>query len=230
MKKIITLLLIILNSTFCVAQNNERRVALIMGNSNYSVMGRLENAQNDATDMTASLQRLGFDVIYGTNLSKKEMTEKIRLFDEKLKAGDPEKTIGLFYYAGHGLEVDGNNYLVPIDAQMEYQEDARDEGIALDRITRRMNYTKNRLNIVILDACRDNPLPKLNRDMAEGGRGEITDVASGMFIAYGTSPGQKALDSIANGRNGVFTKQILNNIEVQGLTLEQVFKKARAGV
>lgn len=230
MIKIITSIILSVVVSIGMAQNDERRVALIIGNSNYSVMGVLENAENDAVDMTSSLHRLGFDVVYGTNLSKKEMTEKIREFDEKLKAGDPEKTIGLFYYAGHGLEVDGNNYLVPVDAQMEYQEDARDEGVALNRITRRMNYTKNRLNIVILDACRDNPLPKLDRNISGGGWGELTDVASGMFIAYGTSPGQRALDSIGSSRNGVFTKQILDNIEKQGLTLEQVFKKTRAGV
>ena len=207
--------LIVLNLivSISMAQTDERRVALIIGNSNYSIMGALENAENDAVDMTASLHRLGFDVVYGSNLSKKEMTEKIREFDEKLKAGNPDNTIGLFYYAGHGLEVDGNNYLVPIDAQMEYQEDARDEGVALNRITRRMNYTKNRLNIVILDACRDNPLPKLDRNISGGGWGELTDVASGMFIAYGTSPGQRALDSIGSSRNGVYTKQILDNIE-----------------
>ncbi len=213
-----------------LANSDERRIALVIGNSSYSVMGALENAENDAVDMTASLLRLGFDVVYGVNLSKKQMTEKVREFDQKLKSGDPENTIGLFYYAGHGLEVDGNNYLVPIDAEMEFQEDARDEGVALNRITRRMNYAKNQLNIVILDACRDNPLPKLDRNLSAGGWGELNDIASGMFIAYGTSPGQKALDSIGSGRNGVFTKYILENIEKQGLTLEQVFKKTRAGV
>ena len=229
MKKLMLIFFTLMGS-YSVAQNKERRVALIIGNSEYSIMGVLENAQNDAVDMTSSLHRLGFDVVYGVNLSKKQMTEKIREFDEKLKAGDPNNTIGLFYYAGHGLEVDGNNYLVPVDAQMEYQEDARDEGVALNRITRRMNYTKNRLNIVILDACRNNPLPKLDRNMSGGGWGELTDVASGMFIAYGTSPGQKALDSIGSSRNGVFTKYILENIEKPGLTLEQVFKSTRAGV
>ena len=230
MIKIITSIILSVVVSIGMAQNDERRVALIIGNSNYSVMGALKNAENDAVDMASSLHRLGFDVVYGTNLTKKGMSEKIRQFDGKLKAGKPENTIGLFYYAGHGLEVDGNNFLVPVDAQMEYQEDARDEGVALNRITRRMNYTKNRLNIVILDACRNNPLPKLDRNMSGGGWGELTDVASGMFIAYGTSPGQKALDSIGSGRNGVFTKQILDNIETQGLTLEQVFKKTRAGV
>ncbi len=229
MKNTTILILTILMISQCVSAE-ERRVALIIGNSNYSVMGVLENAQNDAVDMTSSLHRLGFDVVYGANLTKKQMSEKIRIFDEKLKAGDPKDTIGLFYYAGHGLEVDGTNYLVPVDAEMDYQEDARDEGVALNRITRRMNYTKNRLNIVILDACRNNPLPKMNRALSKGGWGAITDVASGMFIAYGTSPGQKALDSNGTGRNGVYTKQILDNIETKGLTLEQVFKKTRAGV
>lgn len=213
-----------------LATTDERRVALIIGNSEYSTMGALTNAKNDATDMTKALQDLGFDVVSGTDLSKKQMREKIRLFDEALKKGDADKTIGLFYYAGHGLEVDGDNYLVPIDADMQYQEDARDEGISLNLITSRMKYTKNRMNIVILDACRNNPFPKRDRAISSGGWGAIGNLASGMFIAYGTSPGRKAADSDGVGRNGLFTKHILENIKQPGKTLEQVFKSTRAGV
>lgn len=214
----------------CFATTDERRVALIIGNSSYSTMGTLSNATNDATDMAKALQELGFEVISGTDLSKKQMREKIQLFDTSLKKGEKDNTIGLFYYAGHGLEVDGANYLVPIDADMQYQEDARDEGIPLNRITSRMKYTKNRMNIVILDACRNNPFPKRDRALSSGGWGALGDLASGMFIAYGTSPGRKAADSDGNGRNGLFTKHILENIKQPGKTLEQVFKSTRAGV
>ena len=213
-----------------LATTTERRVALIIGNSNYSTMGVLNNATNDATDMAMALNDLGFEVISGTDLSKKQMREKIKLFDDSLKQGEKDKTIGLFYYAGHGLEVDGANYLVPVDADMQYQEDARDEGISLNLITSRMKYTKNRMNIVILDACRNNPFPKKDRAISSGGWGAISNLASGMFIAYGTSPGRKAADSDGTGRNGLFTKHILENIKKPGKTLEQVFKATRAGV
>ena len=208
--------------------NVERRIALVIGNSAYSPnMGSLPNPVNDAQDMSQVLQELGFEVISGINLNKKEMSEKVRLFDQRLQDGDKDNTIGLFYYAGHGLEVEGSNYLVPVDAVMDYQEDARDEGVPLNRITSRMNYANNRMNIVILDACRNNPLPKRNRSAA-GGWGAFNDVASGMFIAYGTSPGRKAADG--TGRNGLFTKHILKNIKAEGKTLEQVFKYTRSGV
>ncbi len=206
----------------------ERRIALIIGNSTYSSsMGSLSNPVNDANDMSATLTSLGFEVISGINLTKKQMSAKVRLFDDKLSAGDKEETIGLFYYAGHGLEVEGSNYLVPVDAEMDYQEDARDEGVPLNKITSRMKYARNRMNIVILDACRNNPLPKRDRS-ATGGWGAFNDVASGMFIAYGTSPGRKAADG--TGRNGLFTKHILQNIKTKGKTLEQVFKLTRSGV
>jgi len=214
----------------CYATVEERRVALIIGNSQYSTMGVLSNAKNDAVDMSNALKKLGFEVISGTDLSKKQMREKIQLFDESLKRGDKDNTIGLFYYAGHGLEVDGANYLVPVDADMQYQEDALDEGISLNIITSRMKYTKNRMNIVVLDACRNNPFPKRDRALSSGGWGAISNLASGMFIAYGTSPGRKAADSDGNGRNGLFTKHILENIKKPGKTLEQVFKSTRAGV
>lgn len=229
MLKTIFFILISIGS-HCFASSDERRVALIIGNSQYSTMGTLSNATNDATDMAEALRGLEFEVISGTNLSKKQMREKIHLFDESLKKGTAENTIGLFYYAGHGLEVDGNNYLVPIDADMEYQEDARDEGVSLNLITSRMKYTKNRMNIVILDACRNNPFPKRDRAISSGGWGAMSNLASGMFIAYGTSPGRKAADSDGFGRNGLFTKHILNNIKKPGKTLEQVFKSTRAGV
>ena len=208
--------------------NTERRIALVIGNSSYNPnMGSLPNPVNDAQDMSQVLRELGFEVISGINLNKKEMSEKVRLFDQRLQEGDKDSTIGLFYYAGHGLEVEGSNYLVPVDAVMDYQEDARDEGVPLNRITSRMNYANNRMNIVILDACRNNPLPKRNRSAA-GGWGAFNDVASGMFIAYGTSPGRKAADG--TGRNGLFTKHILKNIKAEGKTLEQVFKYTRSGV
>jgi len=223
------LILMLLMTQFNVIAT-ENRIALVLGNSNYSTMGELRNASNDATDMAQVLMELGFDVISGINLTKKQMSDKIRKFDAKLKQGNKNDTIGLFYYAGHGLEVEGKNYLVPVDADMEYQEDASDEGIPLNRIIKRMNYSKNRMNIVILDACRNNPLPKRDRAMGGGGWGGINDVATGMFIAYGTSPGRRAADSDGIGRNGLFTKHILDNIRAKDKTLEQMFKSTRVGV
>ncbi len=210
------------------------RVALVIGNSNYQNMGVLRNAQNDAQDMADTLRTLGFDVILGKNLSKIQMRNKIREFDAKINQSKDKNTVGLFYYAGHGLEVEGKNYLVAVDAMMEYQEDAMDEGIALNRIIQRMNYSKNPINIVILDACRNNPLGTRTRSagMNQNSWGAINNAAQGLFIAYGTAPGRRALDANADGsgRNGLFTKHLLKNIKAKGKTLEQVFKAVRLGV
>ncbi|MEZ5471339.1 MAG: caspase family protein [Marinicella sp.] len=212
----------------CTTLCAENRVALVIGNSNYStIMGKLPNPTNDAMDMTSALQELGFDVIQGIDVNKRRMTELVREFDGKLSSGDQSQNVGLFYYAGHGMEIDGSNYLIPVDANMDYQEDAQYEGISLNKIISRMKYTGNRLNMVVLDACRDNPLPKKSRSAA-GGWKAYDEVAKGMFIAYGTSPGRKASDG--DGRNGLFTKHLLKNIKQKGKTLEQVFKYTREGV
>ncbi|MBL4661910.1 MAG: SUMF1/EgtB/PvdO family nonheme iron enzyme [Alcanivoracaceae bacterium] len=210
-------------------QASETRIALVIGNGNYSDMSTLSNATNDAQDMKAALKKLGFEVISGINLNKKNMNAKIREFDLKLRSGNSKDTIGLFYYAGHGLEVDGKNYLVPTDAQMDYQEDAQTEGIQLNRVLNRMNYSNSRMKIVILDACRNNPLPKQNRS-ANTGWSALNNVANGMFIAYGTAPGRLASDNSGNGRNGLFTKHILRNINTRGKTIGQIFNATRAGV
>lgn len=214
-----------------IANTDERRVALVIGNGDYKSISVLKNAANDARDISEKLDAMGFDVVTGTNLSKKEMREKISIFDKKIRAGAAEDTVALLFYAGHGLEVRGKNYLIPVDADMEFQEEVEYEGIALNKIKTRMERTKSRLNLIILDACRNNPLPSSSgRDASTGGWGASESYAKGTFIAYGTAPGRKAADSDGFGDNGLFTKHILQNIDEEGFTLEQVFKKVRDGV
>ncbi|MBL4661588.1 MAG: caspase family protein [Alcanivoracaceae bacterium] len=222
---IIVLLLLSLSSLVCA---NERRIALVIGNAKYSHMGELKYSSNDADDMAQALTQLGFEVIKGTNLSKSKMSKMIRAFGEKLSSGNKQDTIGLFYYAGHGLEVDGKNYLIPIDGDLEYQEDASDEGISLNRVLSRFKSSNNRMNIVILDSCRNNTLPKREREISSGGWSSTT--ASGVFVAYGTAPGRTVLDDGNNGRNGLFTKHILQNIIIPGKTLSNVFRSIRTAV
>ncbi|MBL4661583.1 MAG: caspase family protein, partial [Alcanivoracaceae bacterium] len=228
MKNIFIILVLIL-AVQTQLHASERRIALVIGNAKYNTMGKLANPVNDANDMAEALKKLDFEVISGTNLSKSQMSEKIRDFDKKLREGNKQDTIGLFYYAGHGLEVQGKNYLIPTNAEMHFQEDASDEGIPLNRVLNNLSYSNNRMNIVILDACRDNPLQKRDRAISSSGWSAPTD-ASGMFIAYGTAPGRTASDLGGNGRNGLYTKHILQNIQKPGRTLEQVFKSIRQGV
>ncbi|MBL4660914.1 MAG: SUMF1/EgtB/PvdO family nonheme iron enzyme [Alcanivoracaceae bacterium] len=232
-KKLIVILTLLqlLTITSTSAKTKETRIALIIGNSHYSNnFGTLSNPANDATDMAATLKKLGFEVISGIDLKREEMFAKLDVFENKLRASNPDTTVGLFYYAGHGMEVDGENYLLPSDAKVTYQQDISRAGIKLNRIIKTMKYSNNRLNIVVLDACRNNPLPKKpnSRSVATGGWKEITELAEGMFIGYGTSKGREAADG--TGRNGLFTKHLIYNIQQPGLTIERVFKNTRIAV
>ena len=209
--------------------SSERRIALVIGNANYGAsLGRLGNAANDARDMGQKLTSLGFDVVQGFDLDKGQMNALIRKFDDKLRT-DPEETVGLFYYAGHGVSVDGINWLVPLQAHLEYEEDIRDEGVSVRRIQSRMNRAGNRLNVLILDACRNNPLKRRFRG-APTGWAAINEAARGTFVAFGTSPGSRASDGNSDDRNGLFTKYLLQHIGTAGFTLEQVFKAVREDV
>ncbi|MBL4660916.1 MAG: caspase family protein [Alcanivoracaceae bacterium] len=231
--KNIWLTLLLTSITWVQANTEERRIALIIGNAVYDKdILTLPNPENDATDMAQTLRELGFEVIEGHNLDKKQMYKKMDLFEQKLHEGDKSKTVGLFYYAGHGMEVEGINYLLPTDADITYREEVSRAGVQLKDITKTMNRSNNLLNIVILDACRNNPLPKrpenLGRTPSTFGWSKLQNVATGMFVAYGTSEGHQAFDG--SDRNGLFTKYLLKNIKTKGLILEQVFKYTRKDV
>ncbi|MEZ5471360.1 MAG: SUMF1/EgtB/PvdO family nonheme iron enzyme [Marinicella sp.] len=214
---------------FCSLAYAENRVALVVGNSNYSKMSRLENPVNDATDMTTKLRSMQFKVVSGLNLDKRAFTHKINEFERLIHEGNPEETVAVIFYAGHGLEVSGINYVIPVDADMRYQEDAEFEGIALKKIISRIERNNTKLNLVVLDACRNNPLRKKTRSASDGWAA-MNNLAAGTFIAFGTSPGDVARDSDGHGRNGLFTKHILRYIDQPGLDLNRIFNEVRTGV
>ena len=198
----------------------ERRVALVIGNDEYAHLPDLNNAGKDARDMAAKLKTLGFEVIARYNASEREMGRAIRRFSARLSAGGT----GLAYYAGHGIQADGTNYLIPADANIEIEDDLRYEALDANDILQAMKNAGNPLNILILDACRDNPLPKRVRSSARGLA--ITTVPSGVkgtAILYAAGPGQTAQDG-PKGGNGVFTGALLKHMGQPGWTLEQVFK------
>lgn len=200
----------------------QRRIALVIGNANYQNEGRLSNPLNDAQDMAATLEGLGFDVLLVTDATLRQMHTALDQFYERLMRGGA----GLFYYAGHGLQYEGENYLVPVDAQLEVGQDIPYETLALGQVMGRMEASRNRLNLVILDACRNNPFTRSVRSSASGLAQVST--ARGMFIAYATDPNNVALDG--TGRNGTFTGALLNHIQTPGLPVELVFKRVRADV
>lgn len=204
---------------------NEKKTALVIGNGAYK-NGPLKNAVNDALDMAATLSEKGFTVILKQNASRTDMRDAIREFSNEIKDGG----VGLFYYSGHGLQVEGVNYLVPIDANIEMKAEVAEECISASTVLRVMEYSNNRINVIILDACRNSPFRSFSRSDEKG----ITKMdppkgaKQGSIIAFATAPGDVASDG--EGRNGFYTSKLLKYINTPGLTLEEVFKKVRIEV
>jgi hypothetical protein len=203
--------------------NTEKRLALIIGNSSYAT-APLKNPTNDANAIGSELKKLGFEVMLFTNITQAEMKKQIRNFGEKLAS---DKGIGLFYYAGHGLQVNGENYLVPVDANIQKEQDIEFEALNLSRVMGEMDYAQNTMNIVILDACRNNPFTKGPRSVSIIGLATTT-APQGTYIAYSTAPGSVAADGTAN--NGLYTQELLKSISKPGIKIEDVFKQVRTSV
>lgn len=195
----------------------EHRIALVIGNSQYKTMP-LKNPENDATDIANKLKKYGFKVSKVINGSRKQIKAALRRFSRDLSQ---EKTIGLFYYAGHGVQIKGQNYLIPVDAEIKSEFEVEDEAIPINRVLNAMEQAGNNLNLVILDACRDNPFARSFRSQSRGLA--RMGAPKGSMIFYATSPGDVA--SEGKGRNGVFTKNLLASMDTPNLTVEQVFKR-----
>jgi uncharacterized caspase-like protein len=204
-------------------RNEDGRYALVIGNASYK-NSPLDNPVNDARDMATSLRRLGFDVIKKENLSRKEMANSIREFGELIAKGG----VGLFYYAGHGMQVKGKNYLIPVNANIQHEDEVAYESIDVDRLLAKMHSAGNRLNIVILDACRNNPFARSFRSSAKGLARMNAPV--GTLIAYATSPNRVASDGKRGERNGLYTKYLLENMEIPDLEIGQMFRRVRRAV
>ena len=197
------------------------RVALVIGNAAYDE-APLKNPVNDARAMSAALRHLGFEVISMEEANHKQMQSAVVEFAERLSAGDT----GLFYYAGHGIQVEGGNYLIPIDAQIKSEVTARFEAMAVEDILDVMERAGNKLNFVILDACRNNPFERKLRGQSRGLA--AMDAAAGTLIAYATAPGSVAADG--DGANGLYTESLLSALAIPGLKAEEVFKQVRIEV
>jgi tetratricopeptide (TPR) repeat protein len=213
--------------TLAEMYKDEKRYALVIGNGKYKFVSPLKNAENDANDMAAELQRSNFEVIKVINGDYNQMREAFRKFHEKLVAGPKDQTVALFYYAGHGLQNLGENYLVPVEANIQYEDDIPRMCMPVQRtVMANMERSSSRINILVLDACRNNPFPSAYRS-AESGLAEVRR-ARGSFIAYATAPGSVASDG--EGRNGLYTQELLNAMRKPGNTIEQVFKEVRKNV
>lgn len=202
--------------------SNSKRIALVIGNGAYANAPPLKNPPNDARDMAATLKALGFEVSSGVNVSQREMKRLIREFGQKLKAGGN----GLFYYAGHGVQARGRNYIIPVDADIQSEADVEDSGVDVGLLLNYMDDAQNGLNIVILDACRNNPFARSFRS-ASSGLAQV-DAPTGTLIAYATAPGRVAADGA--GENGLYTSELLKAMRLPGLTATDMFMQVRAEV
>lgn len=199
-----------------------KNYALLIGNAAYS-MGPLDNPVNDANDFAKTLREIGFDARVITNQNKEAMMQAIRDFGERIKGNDG---IALFYFAGHGVQVEGENYLLPVSEPIRNEDEVKKNAVPANLVLRYMEDSKNRVNVVVLDACRNNPFIK-TRSLKSRGLAPM-DAPSGSLIAFSTAPGTEALDG--SDRNGLYTKHLMANVKVPGLTVEQVFKRTREAV
>jgi len=205
-------------------QGPEQRVALVIGNSNYQNAPQLANPDNDAQSMAQFLNSAGFEVISATDLGQNDMLRVVQDFSAKVSARGPN-TVAMVYYAGHGVQLAGENYLVPVDAKVTNQTELVNDSVRLVDVMSTLETIPSRMRIVILDACRNNPFPKLN----DAGRGlAIVDAPNGSIVGYSTAPGAEALDG--TGGHSPYTQAFLNIAREPNVPIEQLFKRVRLAV
>ncbi len=217
--------LIVLLIVTMSAARAEKRVALVIGNSDYKLISRLENPRNDAKLMASTLEGIGFLVVTAIDVDYLGMRKAVQTFGRSLRRAGKD-AVGLFYYAGHGIQANGTNYLLPLQADIQSAADLDIAAMTTSQILSQMEGAGNRLNLVILDACRNNPFRGTVRS---GGRGLARiQAASGSLIAFAAAPGQVARDGV--GQNSPYTTALVKAILEPGLAVEQVFKRTRVSV
>ncbi len=203
----------------------EPRLALVVGNGAYTTVTPLDNPVNDASLMADALRKVGFEVTLVTDSSQNEMITAISQFGSKLRAAGEDAT-GLFYYAGHGVQSFGANFLLPVDIELQDAADLSLVGVPAQAVLRQMFSARNRTNIVILDACRNNPFVSIP-DLSDNGLAEMK-APRGTFLSYSTAPGDIALDGI--GGNSPFTEALARHMPTPGMPVETLFKAVRVDV
>jgi uncharacterized caspase-like protein len=210
------------------AARAESRLALVIGESAYRAVPSLPNPANDARAMAKLLTDSGFEVTTAADLSQKDLNQKIGDFTAEIASKGPD-TVALVFYAGHGLQIDGENYLVPVDVDPKREADIPLQAVRLNDILNTLNSVPTKMRILLLDACRNNPFPALSQT---AGRGlALVDTktgAPGTFLSYSTSPGAEAEDG--QGSDSPYTTALLTAVRTPGLPIEQAFKQVRVAV
>ena len=205
-------------------QGPEQRVALVIGNSNYQNAPQLANPDNDAQSMAQFLNSAGFEVVAATDLTQNDMLRVVQDFSAKVASRGPN-TVAMVYYAGHGVQLAGENYLVPVDAKVASPTELVNNSVRLVDVMSTLETIPSRMRIVILDACRNNPFPDVN----DAGRGlAIVDAPNGSIVGYSTAPGTEALDG--TGGHSPYTQAFLNAAREPNVPIEQLFKRVRLQV
>jgi Caspase domain len=202
----------------------EQRVALVIGNAHYKNAPELANPDNDAEAMAKFLNKAGFEVTSAIDLTQNDMIRVVQDFSSKVSARGPN-SVAMVYYAGHGVQLAGENYLVPVDANVSTPNDLTRNSLRLVDLMATLETIPSRLRIVLLDACRNNPFPGVN----DAGRGlAIVDAPNGSIVGYSTAPGTEALDG--SGEHSPYLQAFLNRANEPNLPIEQLFKRVRLDV
>lgn len=201
------------------------RTALVVGNGDY-IGARLKNPVKDATDIASILQKLNFKVTLKTNIDQRTMETAVKNFRNDLQKNNG---VGLFYFAGHGIQIDGENYLIPVESQITSETDVRYKAIPVGQILGYMDEANSALNILVLDACRNNPIERSFRSVTNGlARVKMPISDLGYIVGFATEPGSVAMDGA--GTNSPFTYHLLDALKTPGLSLSEIFRQTRRGV
>jgi hypothetical protein len=215
-------LLLTITATTALADS---KLALVIGNANYANMPKLLNPANDAKLIASNLESVGFTVVLATDQTQSQMKSAIARFaDDTAKAGNG--TIAIVYYAGHGVQIDGTNYLVPVDASANSATDIVIGAVSASDLLRTLELARAKVNVVVLDACRDNPFKGTTRGLSRGLA--RVDAPAGSIVAYSTAPGQVAQDG--STANSPYAEALAKHIATPGLVLEEIFRKVRIDV
>jgi uncharacterized caspase-like protein len=198
------------------------RVALVIGNAKYRNLPPLGNPANDASSVGGKIRELGFETSISTDLDKQQMEQALAAFARRVAS---TRAVALFYFAGHGLQVAWRNYLLPIDARIDSAQDVAGQAVDLVALIDALRKARNAMNVLILDACRDNPFAV---DGSTGKGLSQMDAPVGTFLAYATSPGRTASDG--SRKHGLYTEHLLTEIAKPEAKIEDVFKRVRLGV
>lgn len=206
----------------------ERRVALVIGNNDYQALPKLEKAVNDANAVARELKKVGFEVSTFNNIGQKKMNQAINEFVQKVSGGG----VGVFFYAGHGVQIDNQNYLIPVDMDPPRDPaDVGDQAVSVPRLQDKLADAKARYTLMVLDACRNNPLPRKAGRSIGATRGlAMTNSPSGQTVLFSAGANQEALDSLDNSDknpNGLFTREFLPMISQPGVSSTEALRRTR---